>query len=243
MSPLAIAAINMVTALFRMSSISQNIANTTTNGYKQEVPFGQPFPEVLASTNPVTGRTTTVPVSVTGMNRTTDFAAGSVRYSGNPLDLAIEGPAFFELAGSGGLLYTRAGNFKLDARGRLVTEDGLPVMGLSGDILLTTPQPVIDGNGAVFENGKQVAQLKLVRFDDPRVLRPIGAARFAAGGGAATQIETFPRVRQGFLENSNVNPAREMVRMIETVRLFETNQRLIQAYDDSRDRAIRGLGQ
>lgn len=241
MSPLAIAAVNLISGLFRMSSISNNVANATTPGYKQQVTSAQPFADMMASGAVTSARAYpgSAPIAVGA----TDFAAGPMRFSGNPLDVAVEGRGFFELSAENGPVYTRAGSFKLDARGRLVSDDGLPVMGVSGEILLTTAQPVIDGNGAVFENGKQVGQIKIVRFENPRTLKAIGGARFAAGPESAIQIESFPRMRQGYLEGSNVNTAHEMVRLIETVRHFEANQKLVQGYDDSKDRAIRRFGE
>ncbi|MDO9216151.1 MAG: flagellar basal body rod C-terminal domain-containing protein, partial [Lacisediminimonas sp.] len=149
---------------------------------------------------------------------------------------------FFEVRHEGQSLYTRQGNFAIDATGRLVTQAGHAVAGSSGDILLTTPKPVVDAQGNIVENGKPVAQLKLVRFSNPSLLQRSGDGLFLQGG-AAIEPEGVSRVRQSHLEVSNVNTAAEMVRLIETMRHFEAGQKVIQMIDAMNERAISKLGE
>jgi flagellar basal-body rod protein FlgF len=240
-----IAALTMMSGLNRMSTIAQNIANATTSGFRQEVSVSRPFTEYL-SVPPAaaSGPGTTIPITLSRSDGTvTDFRAGALRSTGNPLDLAIEGDGFFEVGAEGGALYTRDGSFRLDSRGRLVTQAGMPIAGVGGEIIVASGRPVIDNQGVVIDNGKEVGRIKVVRFAQTQVLERAGPGLFAPGSGARGELTDASRVRQGFVEGSNVNTTHEMVRMIETVRHFEANQLLIRSYGDAVDRAIRRFGE
>jgi flagellar basal body rod protein FlgG len=168
-----------------------------------------------------------------------DYRAGSVRYTGGSLDVALDGDGFFELQSEQGPVYTRNGNFQIDASGRIVHPSGLP---LAGDLTLTTMQPRIDAQGNVYENDRLVGQLRIATFDPRTPMAKQGEGLFVAPDAAVSRI-TGSKVRQGFLENSNVVTVTEMVNVIETMRHFEANQKLIQGYDGMMDRAIRTLGE
>jgi flagellar basal-body rod protein FlgG len=158
----------------------------------------------------------------------------------------LEGPGFFELAGAEGPLYTRQGDFHLDARGRLVNAGGMAVMGTGGEIFLLGGEHKIERDGRIFEDGKQVAQLRIVDLHQPDALLKAGNGLYAApAGGPPAQIaaDAQTQVRQGHLENSNVQSVSEMVRLIETLRHFESQQKVIQGYDEMLERAIRSLGE
>lgn len=236
---LAIAAKSMADDMARMATISHNLANATTPGYKKDITVSRPFVEYLqayglAGTAPKTF-VTSVPVPDTVV----DHKAGSVRYTGGNLDVALDGDGFVELASENGPLYTRQGNLQIDARGRLVHASGIP---LSGDITLTTTQVRIDPQGRVFDDDKPAGQLRIVSFDRSNALRKVGEGLFVAAN-ASTGEPGDTKVRQGYLENSNVVTVSEMVGVIETMRHFEANQKLIQGYDEMLDRAIRTLGE
>jgi flagellar basal-body rod protein FlgF len=117
------------------------------------------------------------------------------------------------------------------------------VMGASGDIMLTTPQPVIDSSGKIFENERQVGQVKLVKFTDPHTLQAAGNGLYRMGPDSTVKTDGYDHIRQGYTEASNVNSMAEMVKMIETMRHFESGQKVIQAYNDMLDKAIRTLGE
>ena len=135
---------------------------------------------------------------------------------------------------------TRRGDFRLDSEGRLVTQSGLPVLGEGGAMHLAgTPQ--IAPDGAVRVDGEIVAQLRIAQVAP-------GIAAHVAGRRSVSRRRNFPtrhhaaRVRQGFLEASNVESVQEMVRLIETMRHFETVQRFVRGYDDMMGKAISELG-
>jgi len=242
-SAIDIAARVMADDMFRLNVTSQNLANATTTAYKKELVAARPFATQLEASYPA-GSAVDYAVPLPALGAVTDFRQGALSGTGNPLDVALESASgFFEVGGAEGPLYTRAGSFRLDSRARLVTPDGLPVSGLGGDIVLTGAQPTIDQQGRVFENGKQVAELKIVHFADPaRALEPLGGGLYRAAGAGQLGAEPF-EVRQGFLESSNVSSLPEMVRVMELVRRFESAQRIAQGYDGMLGTAIQKLGE
>jgi len=225
----------------QMSVIGQNLANVSTTGFRSDIAVARPFADVLAATGPE-GVPVGYAVGLPVLQTVQDTRSGTLRMTSNPLDFAVEGEGFFEISTDVGPRYTRQGDFRLDSLGRLVSESGSPVMGASGEILLNSNQVSVDGEGRIFEKERQVGQLRLVKFADPRSMVNSGSGLYAAGS-AAPDPAGAGRVRQGFLEGSNVNSTREMVRMIETVRQFEAGQKIIQAYDEMLDRALGKLGE
>ena len=236
-SVLAIAAQSMSDDMSRLATISNNLANATTPGFKKDIPIARTFVEVLqaAGGNDQLSFVTTMPVTDTVV----DSRAGSLHFTGGPLDVAIDGNGFFELQSEQGPLYTRQGNLQIDSHGRIVHSSGIP---LAGDLTLTTTQPRIDAQGNVFEDDKLVGQLRIAAFDPRTPMLKQGEGVFAAPDAAASRISSS-KVRQGYLENSNVVTVTEMVSVIETMRHFEATQKLIQGYDGMLDKAIRTLGE
>lgn len=236
----------------RLDRIAMNLANAASPGYRRDVGGGASG-AVAAGTIPFAahvdagdagwraatpaGPATRTPVAMS------DTRAGTLRATGRSLDLALTGTEFFEVATENGPAYTRNGEFRLDVRGRLVTATGHPVMGRGGDIVLTTPNPTIDNAGVVRENGNVVGQLKLVTFADPKSLQRLGDSLWAQGPGMSLALDGAQSVRQGFLENSNVKPLAEMTQLVETMRHFESMQRMTQGYDEMIGQAIRKLGE
>ena len=130
-------------------------------------------------------------------------------------------------------------------RGRLVSAAGWPVMGASGEIMLTGAY-AIDPNGDVRQGDRVVARLKLVRFANPEAMVPLGGGTYGQGGARLAEqgAAGLPAsVRVGYQENSNVSSPQEMVRLTETVRHFESLQKIMQGYDESLEKTIRKLGE
>jgi flagellar basal body rod protein FlgG len=236
MDIMAIAASGMQQDLLRMESISQNMANVRTPGYKKQIVVGAPFAQQvdLAMTQPASDRP---PVALS-----IDPSAATMRYTGNVRDAAIEGGEFFEIAGPNGVAFTRQSGFHTDARGRLVGAQGWPVMGRGGEITLTGAY-TIDANGDVRQGEQVVGRLNLTRFENPADLIPVGGGMYRQGAARVVDGATTAKIRLGYEENSNVNSPQEMVRLTETVRHFESLQKIIQGYDDSLEKTIRKLGE
>lgn len=232
---LSIIAASMAADQQRVATISHNLANATTPAFRRELSVTRPFVDLLDST----GLQAPLPQPRTQL----DLRPGTLRATANALDVALEGEGWFEVLTPEGPAYTRRGDFQLDARGVLVSRQGHPVMGTSGEISLLGNGPVrIDDQGRIFEGERSAGQLRVVRFDDTAALVGQGEGLFRADAAAAQPLERAA-VRQGHLENANVQTVAEMVRLIETMRRFEASQKLVQGIDDVLGRAIRTLGE
>jgi flagellar basal-body rod protein FlgG len=236
----------MQTDATRLARVGTNLANATTPGYKRELAGAQAslvgrlsFAELVeAQAVPIAAEAAEPGAVIGGVLR--DMRVGTFRTTGQPLDLALTGRGFFEVATPAGPAYTRHGQFQLDARGRVVTAEGHALMGSGGEIVLTGT-PVIDASGAVSENGRVVARLRIVDFEASERLERVDGG-YAGGRLALPVDESAAQVRQGQLENANVDSAREMVELIRTMRHFESMQRVVQSYDDMLGTGIRKLG-
>lgn len=235
---LAIAARGMADGIERMAAIAHNLANAATPGFKREMVLSRPFVDFLQAATQQGATATALPEP----RSWTNHASGPMQYTGHGLDLAIEGDGFFELEDSNGPVYTRQGSFQRDANGRLVDAAGRVVASSVGEMRIESAEPRIDRRGRVHDGETLAGQLRIVRFDNPQALVKLGAGHFAAAGQAPQPLAE-PRLRQGYLEASNVVSANEMVRLIETMRHFESNQKVIQGYDEALERAIRTLGE
>lgn len=255
----AISLVSMQQDMSRLDRVALNLANATTAGYKREVVAARPFVDVLDAEAMAQGVSMAevwsdeLAQQQGALQVLTDARPGSVKVTGSPFDVALSGEGYFEVTTDQGPAYTRQGSFHVDARGRLVTAQGYPVMGKGGDIYLTTQTPVIDVAGRITEPkattgaaaaapGTAVAQLKVVRFDDPKALQRLGDGLVAAGPGLAVADDGQVSIQQGALENSNVTSMQEMVELLQTMRHFESMQRVVQGYDEMIGSAIRKLG-
>lgn len=238
------AAVNsMGNDLVRMAGLSQNIANATTPSFHKEMLVSRSFTDYLALGGLDEKSRALIPVNMPVLEARIDQRPGALKYTGNPLDLAIEGNGYFEVSTDQGVAYTRQGNLRLDSNGRLVTEAGHPVLSNGGEIVPGSSQPTIDQSGKVMVGSKEVGRIKILTASDVNKMVTIGSGLYASGEATLSATDGSTHVRQGFLETSNVSSMEEMVRMIETMRHFESTQRVVQGYDEMLDIAIRKLGE
>ena len=239
---LALTLASMQVDMSRVDRAASNLANAHTNGYRRELGAMVPFAQLLRDENP--GASAAI-VQL-------DPRQGSLQATGQSLDLALSGPGWFEVTTPQGLAYTRAGQFRRDAQGRLVTSQGHAVMGISGEIQLPEGRVVIDGEGRIFEgvggdsgaarvSAEPVAHLKVVAPEPGAPVRRLGPG-LVAFGASAQQVDASTEVRQGYLENANVSPMDEMVQLMEAVRHLESLQKVALGYDEMLAGAIRQLG-
>ncbi|MEW8691984.1 MAG: flagellar hook-basal body protein [Candidatus Thiodiazotropha endolucinida] len=236
-SALTITEASMINGMQHLDIISHNLANADTVGYKRELAVTRPFSTYLlaAGMDDLRGGNP-------GLTKATDFTIGASRHTGNPLDLAIEGDGYFVVESPQGTLYTRQGNFTLDAAGYLVTTDGYRVAGEGGSMRLTSDQPRIDKEGVLWEAGEMVGRFKIARFSDSRQLEKLGSGLFRAEAAVPLpETAMGPGLRQGFIETSNVNGMNEMVDLIATMRQLEGGQKVIQGYSEMLDLAIQTI--
>lgn len=234
-----------------METLSQNMVNLTTPGYRRVLPSAPGFARALAAAQPqAPGSPSSSSPSAPSSSPSqaapmaaVDLTHGALKPTGRAWDLAIEGDGYFELATPSGMVYTRAGDFALDAQGRLLSSSGHAVQGLQGDIVLDGPAATIGQDGRILQDGREVAQLRIVRFADTKALQRGAAGDLQPVPGVAGETDIRARLLSGYLEGSNVAPMREMVAMLQTTRHFESAQKLYQGYDEMLGSAIQKLGQ
>ena len=233
----------------RLERTAMNLANVQTAGYKRDVAITLPFAArvdrgVQESLSPDGTGGGGAPVLASHV----DQRAGTLKATGQSLDLALSGPGWFEVQTESGPAYTRQGNFRLDARGRVVTQQGHAVMGVGGEMQLAQGNPVIDAAGRVFDaaasgRGISLAQLRIVQFEPSAQLERLGDGLVRVRGEPLAATEGSSQVKQGFLENSNVQPMQEMVQLLQSVRHLETMQKVATSYDEMLGTSIRRLGE
>lgn len=207
----------------QMEVITHNLANANTLGYKKDKMTFQSY--LLSQINGSVGNPADrVMTDVSSVE--TDFSAGNMVKSGNVFDLALDGKGFFSIEGG---LYTRRGDFRVE-KGYLVTQDGKKVLGKGGPVKVPAGKIEVDNSGRISVDGAEVGSLKIADFDDLTALKKSGSDYFASD---KKEIASKAGVKQGFIETSNVEAIREMVKMITTVREFETYQKAMQSFDEA----------
>jgi flagellar basal-body rod protein FlgF len=181
-----------------------NLANLNTAGYKGQLQFYRSL-EASAASHHLTPLNRAVnDFGVLG-GSTVDMKTGQFQKTGNDLDVAMEGSGFFVVQTKAGTRYTRNGNFHTDASGNLVTATGDAVLGDQGPVQLLSGPVTISSDGTVSQNGAVVANLRLVSFKPGTSMTPMGGSYYQAPA-AAEQPTDDPRISQGTLESSNMDP-------------------------------------
>jgi flagellar basal-body rod protein FlgG len=228
-------------SLQRMETLTNNLANLNTAGYKKD---RMAFESVLANvdaTPPPAAVLERTPLH-SGVRIVTDHTAGSIRQTGATLDFALDGDGYFVVKTPQGKAYTRQGNFHVDAAGKLLTAQGDEVLGNGGTITITGSKIEVDSKGAILVDGIQVSVLDVVDFPKPYTLQKAGGALFTDEGGVGGVPTKTTSVRQGHLEDSNVNSILEMANLIETTRYYESCLKAVRSYDDMAAKATNELG-
>jgi len=245
---LGVALLSMHQDMTRIERVAMNLSNALTPAYKREMSIARTTTGTTRSFGSLWDAGMAASINGSGspdrtaLETRSDMTTGTLKSTGQSLDMALSGQGFFEVQTDKGPAYTRQGNFRLDERGRVVTAQGYPVQGKGGDIFVATFKPVIDAAGNVTEDKRPIGQLKIVQFDKPESLQRIGDGLFAEGPGIRQLSDADVQIRQGYLENANVSSVHEMVEMMQTMRHFESMQKMTQAYDEMVGNAIRKLG-
>jgi len=217
-----------------LDNIANNIANANTTGFRRDAAI---FTEYV---NAIKGEPS---ISQTRIGaRFLDSAQGEMIASGGKLDLAVEGDGFFGVITPAGLRLTRAGAFLLNAEGVIVTKKGFPVSGDGGSPISIPPgasEISISADGNVAADGNIVGRIALLSAPNTALARD--GNDLLLSNEEPAPLDTG-RVRQGYLEASNVNPVIEISRLIEVQRAFELEQQIVN--DDARrvQQAIEVLG-
>ncbi len=214
----------------QMETISSNLANLATHGFKRDTNAAHRF-ELGGPRGKRHGLATVNQV---------DFSQGDLARTGRQLDLALFGEGFFALEGPEGEVYTRNGQLFLTPEGGLVSDSGYPVAWETFRVPIDPAGiPIeIDSEGVVRQGLLEVGYLKVVNFEDPQRLYQDGNGYWLAPNDLRETNHTA-RVHQGALEGSNATGVEEMVAMVSVQRSYETTARLISSIADSYSRLTR----
>ena len=191
---------------------ANNMANLNTNGYKGQLEFYRSLEASMQNHRLSPLNQAVNDYGVLG-GSAVDLQAGEFQKTGNDLDLALQGTGFFVVKTPAGLRYTRNGNFHTDAAGRLLTATGDAVMGEQSPVELPSGTITISSDGTISQGGAVVATLKLVTFQPGTPLAAEGNSFYRAPV-ASEQPADDPRLAQGTLESSNLNPVSESINLI-----------------------------
>ncbi len=240
-------------------NVANNLANVSSNGFKQtllQIQSAPSFDVYRIQTDPGTAANGTLKgVSVAPLvgplgtgaqvyDTPEDFTQGPIQTTGNPYDLALAGTnGFFTIATPQGVRYTRDGQFTINANNQLVTMDGNPVLGQNNRPIVLLPNlgpATIGADGTISQAGGVVNQLALTGFANLTALRKQGDNLLLDTGNARPGAATAS-VQQGALEKSNFNIVRSMVDLITAERWFEANERSIKNEDDATNQIITNI--
>jgi flagellar basal-body rod protein FlgG len=225
----------------RLDVYANNLANVNTVGFKADQPVFRLEPEDPTSES--VQNTPRLSPYALPLEYVTRFEPGAFQKTGGQMDAAIVGRGFFEVLTPDGLQYTRNGQFSINENGVLSTAQGWPVMGQGGEIAIEGSRIEIGEDGQVVVDGDVVGVLRVVDFNDASQLKKTGSTLFKVEDPVAgpSEAENF-RISQGVLEASNVNAIQTMTELIETLRVFETYQKVIRAADDATAKTVNEVG-
>ena len=233
----------------KVEVVSNNLANASTVGYKRELitTEAQEFDQTLASeisrdnvfAKPDHDRTQ----GVAQFKNYTDFSAGAIQSTGNPLDVALRDPKhFFAVNTDQGLQYTRAGNFTVNSEGILVTQDGYPVQGDGGPIQIAGPNPKILGDGSISVNGAIQGSVGVFRFEDTKDLRRAGGNRFSIAQGVPAPEQVSASLVTESIELSNASAINSVTDLMTAQRAFQMYTKVADSIDTINQVSINQIG-
>ena len=221
---------------------ADNLANLNTPGYKGSKVFYQMMNEEMGGKS----------VAMSTPQTQIDLTQGVLEATGNSFDLAVDGEGFFTVQQEGQTLLTRNGRFYLDDAGTLVDQQGSMVMGEGGPINLselmsqeqssTELNLQVQANGTLTINGETKAKLQITNPQSAGDLQRKGSGYFTLEGPTKDTSESTTRIVQGFFEKGNVEPLNEMVDMMQTMQLFESQQKAMRTTDEILTKVTGQLG-
>ncbi|QDV48972.1 flagellar hook-basal body protein [Gimesia fumaroli] len=237
----------------RLDVLSNNMANANTTSFKRDVPLfrmNPPRDEKQGNLNPLPGDLENHTGGITLEAITTDFGNGSLIPTEGEFDIALKGPGFFQVGNRQESFLTRNGSLSVDADRRLVTADqGLPILSKDGNPIEIPPEAVhveiaTDGSVVPFASGGQslgpVGQLAVMMPSSLDDLVKVGNSLYTTAGRVDPSKEAV-NIQQGFLEASGTNSVEEMMELVSTTRMFESNINMIKLQDDSLGRLLQSM--
>ncbi|MEO8026421.1 MAG: flagellar hook basal-body protein [Bryobacteraceae bacterium] len=219
-----------------LEMLANNLANLSTSGFKLD---RESF-SLYASPEAESGNgSNTISQSPILERHRTDLSQGSLTETGSPLTVGLSGPGFLRVTKGSDLVYTRNGQLRIGAAGSLETSEGYGLRNRQGKPIIVDPlQAVdIDRQGIIRQGNHEIGQIDLVAVDNPDQMEKLGATYFMVSPSASVH-SSDAEVRQGYIENSNVNPADASIRLVSVMRQFEMLQRAMQLGADMNRKAI-----
>ncbi len=221
----------------RLETVARNVSNMNTAGYRaDEIKFS----ELLSKAGQ-----DKVSFASTGQ-MFISRQGGALNKTDNPLDVAIEGEGWFAIRTPEGIAYTRDGRMKMDQNGGLKTVNGYDVLDAGGLPVLLNPEagaPNIDQTGEILQGDEGAGRIGLFLIDaDAKLTRSDNSAVIPDKPARPVQDFTVNGMRQGYVEQANINPVREMTKLIMITRAFEGATSMIDASNQTQETAIRELG-
>lgn len=244
----------LITLEAKQDTISNNLANVNTNGYKAENLSVKKFKDVMIENKDkvVGGKNVINKLGTLSFGAAIDetnvsFTQGVLQDTGRDLDFAIDGRGFFSVKRGENIFFTRDGQFRVNAAGYLVTSEGDSVLGKkpgsteAEPIFVGDGKLVVDQNNNVSINGIPTYKLQVADFNNySSDLQKVGDNLYTAKGTAIYNANVY--VKQGAIEKSNVNLVNEMVNMMTVMRSFESNQKVVQVMDETLGKAANEIG-
>lgn len=208
----------------RQQVLANNLANASTRGFKAESVFSRMMGDAIATTDTAL-----------------DLTPGTLTETRNALDLSVEGDGFFVTSTPGGERLVRSGSFHLDAERHLVDDHGNAVLGEDGPITLRDGLVEIDGAGQIKVDGKPAQRLRVERVANGTQLEHEGGTQFVPDASRTSIPPAERRVKQGFVEESNVNTMAAMTAMLDVLHRYGAAQKTLSTLDSARGLAVTDL--
>lgn len=235
---------SMITLENQQTSITNNLSNANTNGYKSESLVTKSFNEVYIGNreNGVIG-SLSLGAAIDTVQKS--FTQGGLKSTSDSSDFAINGRGFFVVQKGNEYLYTRDGDFTVGADGTLKTTSGDSVMGRNMNTGIMEPifvgnnQYRLGANNILNVDGLANYQMVTADFEDYSTLKKVGDNYYT---GENPIMDSVVKIHQGYLEGSNVNVTNEMVNMMSTMRNFQSSQSIFKMIDGTLDLAANSIG-
>ncbi|ALG60247.1 flagellar hook-basal body complex protein [Citromicrobium bathyomarinum] len=228
----------------RMDIVANNLANTSTVGFRREQPMFREYVERADEAIIDDAKPTSFVLDLRAIH---DTSLGAFQPTGNPLDVMIDGPGYLavELPDGAGTAYTRAGFVSVLETGELATAGGQRLLDEGGQPIVVPPEEVgrvsIAADGSVMGANGALGRLAVTVFDDETGLAPKGDGLYAGAEGRVLPAEET-KLRSGGVEGSNVQPIVETTAMIDILRSYQNSVRMTESLNDMRKRALDRLG-
>ncbi len=230
-------ALSREAALWRqMGVVANNMANANTPGFKSEQMMFTSYLAKSKTDQSPFDRKLSFAQDVGVLH---DTREGPLTQTGDSLDIAIHGPGYYTVDTPGGQRYTRAGHFRLDATGMVVTTAGYPVLQQNGQPIVMAPGEKsisVAGDGTISTENGQIGKMQVSNFANEQQLQPMGDGTYQTSQSPITVQR--PNLVQGMLEESNVQPVVEMTNMLNIMRSYEGVMNMIQGEHDRQMKAI-----